>query len=286
MKKVVAVISVVLLYTILGIWLLDISMFVELTRMLMLLFVGVLGLLFLTKGFYWYATFMMGGRKAFNKQVDRPRVFLFSILFPALNLIYLTLKTVSPYFLRADTSVTAQTLTVLYFSVIIALFSVFAMLLFFTFSKKFEQVYLPGVKKAFQRFEPDFKSTLDSNTVEEIFDRMVENGFLSYEDLEEQNEQRKLFVEIFVTGKLPEEQLFFLHLSNRQIMIFYKHFAEKLEKFDLHHIVRIFKNKNRKLSVESIKESYRLFEKKQKEKGTPKVRVKDQNKIEWLFKVN
>lgn len=286
MKKVVAVISVVLLYTILGIWLLDISKFVELTRILMLLFVGVLGLLFLRKGFYWYATFMMEGRKAFNKHVDRPRVFLFSILFPALILIYLALKTVSPYFLTADTSVTAQTLTVLYFSVIIALFSVFAMLLFFTLSKKFEQVFLPGVKKAFQRFDPGFKSTLNSDTVEQIFDRMVKCGFLSYEDLNEQNEKKKLFVEIFVTGKLPEEQFFFLHLTNRQIMIFYNHFSDKLEEFDLHHLVRIFENKNRKLSVDSIKESYRSFEKKQKENGISKVRVKDHGKIEWLFEVN
>ena len=93
-------------------------------------------------------------------------------------------------------------------------------------------------------------------------------------------------VEIFVTGKLPEEQLFFLHLTHRQIMVFYNHFSDKLEEFDLHHLVRIFENKNRKLSVDSIKESYRSFEKKQKENGISKVRVKDHGKIEWLFEVN
>ncbi|PWS30027.1 hypothetical protein DF947_18835 [Pedobacter paludis] len=58
----------------------------------MLLILACLICIFLKKCFYWYTSFMMNNRNKFVVKVDRPRVYIFSLLFPILLIDYFMLK--------------------------------------------------------------------------------------------------------------------------------------------------------------------------------------------------
>lgn len=112
-NTIVLAIILCVLYVLIGQSLLGMVRFVVLTKVLVALGMGVPAVLFLRKCLYWYTTYMLGGEDTFRKKVDRPRVYLFSILFPILIFVYYNISHVPSMFLMENPGIYVQAFSAL-----------------------------------------------------------------------------------------------------------------------------------------------------------------------------
>lgn len=229
--------------------------------------------MFLRKCFIWYASYMMTGKSNFQAKVDRPRVFLFSMLLPLLLIILFAINGFKglPFRINGEINVVLDTL---FFFSIVSLFAVAVLLLFKTLSKSFERLYLPKVQKIVRSYTTDFTSYASVDKLQRIFNGLINYDFLWYEDLNEQNDMRDQFVEIFITGNIPPEPSFQLKMDNLQTYILFENLAKETKDLSLTRFMKIVKNKNSKATADSITESYR--------KCVPE-NIKNRNLIEMIF---
>lgn len=243
-----------ILYTILCVWYLGFEWYRFITTNLMVFVIGVVSLAALRKCFYWYSTFMIIGKSTFMKQVDRPRVYLISILLPVLIAIWYSCNSYDPKLIERFVAPDLIVNT-LYFFVLLCLFVFLSLFISFAFSTDFERIYLPKLKTAARRLDPDFKSKITTDRAELIFDRLVKYDFLEYDDLTEKEQKKKQFREIFVDGTLPERVAFNLKMDNIQTNAFYDSFRKELPGFSMKHLLTIFSNKNGQPTPNSIRTS-------------------------------
>lgn len=153
----------------------------------------------------WYASYMFDEKMVgFRKKVEKPRLFFYSIFWPIMSLsIYVILTTNPTGTLWKD---------VLLFAPFVFLYIVGVLFLDLTWKPKFESRYIPLVKKNLKQRQQKFKSNYTLSQVAQIFDGMVDNGFLEYMDLEKQKNHREQFVEIFSKGIVPSAPIFDLHI--------------------------------------------------------------------------
>src|SRR5690606_30727978 len=241
------------LYVLIGQSLLVMIRFVVLTKVLVALGMGVLAVLFLRKCLYWYTTYMLGGESTFKKKVDRPRVYLFSILFPILIFVYYNINHVPSMFLVENPRIYVQAISALYFCILLSLSATIVTLLIFALSEKFEALYLHKFQEAVSNILPQRK--INPSRAEVIFNGLVRQGFLEYEDFNEQVEKRSDFVDIFVNGTIPENPAFKLKMDNIQSYHFYKKLKSEFRTFKLKDGPRIFENRNGSPSYKSISAS-------------------------------
>lgn len=249
------VLSIILcvLYVLIGHIVLEMPRFVLFTKALLAFGMGVLAVLFLRKCFYWYTSYMLGGEETFNKEVDRPRVYLFSVLFPILVFAYYNVNHVPSMFLVESPKIHVQAISAMYFGILLSLSVTIATLLFFALSRRFETLYLHRFQEAVSNILPQRR--INPSRAELIFDGLIGQGFLEYDDLNEQVEKRKDFVDIFVNRNIPENPAFKLKMDNIQSYHFYKKLKSEFQTFKLKDGPRIFENKNGSPSYKSISTS-------------------------------
>lgn len=232
-----------------------------------------IGGMFLQKCFSWYAFYMLMGKNTFQPKVDRPRVFLHTLLLPLSLLIIWILNN----FERSWSSKGSQNNVILEFVlpfVLISLLLVIMFLLFKTWGKSFESLYLPTVQKIVRSYTADFKCYASVDKLQKVYDGLINYDFLWFDDLNEQNEIRKRFVETFVTGNFPSEPLFQLKMDNLQTHVLFENLEKDTKGLSLDGFMKIVKNKNPKASAESIVESYRKCISEN---------IKNRNLIEMIF---
>lgn len=231
----------------------------------------LISILFLRKCFVWYASYMLNGKSNFQAVVDRPRVFIFSMLIPVLLAILLALKPFNDADISDGMSIIPNHFYALF---LISLFLIVLFLLFKTLNKSFESLYLPKVQKIARSYTSDFTSYASIDKLHSIFDGLINYDFLSYEDLNEQNEMRNRFVEVFISGNFPSEPLLQLKMDNLQTYVLFENLAKETKDLSLTGLLKILKNKNAKPTAETITESYR--------KCVPE-NIKNRNLIEFIF---
>lgn len=250
---IVSAIILCVLYVLIGQSALGMVRFVVLTKVLVALGMGILALFFLRKCMYWYTAYMLGGEETFNKKVDRPRVYLFSILFPILIFVYYNINHVPSIFWTENPEIYIQAISALYFCILLSLSATIVILLFFALSQKFEKLYLHKFQEAVSTILPQRK--INPSRAELIFNGLIRQGFLAYDDLDEQVEKKNDFVDIFVNGNIPENPAFKLKMDNIQSYHFYKKLKSEFGTFKLKDGPRIFENRNGSPSYKSISTS-------------------------------
>lgn len=141
--------------------------------------------------------------------------------------------------------------------------------------KRFEKVYLPKVIKSVETIYEPYISFYLPNQLEDIFEGLLEHNFLKYDDFNEQNKHKELFINLIVSRKFPDYPFLYLNMDNLQTFVLHGLFEKGFKEFDLNDFWKFFRNKNKKATVETIVESHR--------KCIPE-NIKQRNKIELIFR--
>ncbi len=232
----------------LGLQLISVALFVIL---------AFITLMFLKMCFSWYTSYMMNNRSTFVVKTDRPRVYIFSLIFPTLFAILyffpkIEVKPANVIFRSAFDFLGALTVPIL-----LSFFVLFSFLLWLTLNKSFEKFWLPKFKSTIDKFNREFSSDFSIEQAKMIFEGLVENEFLEYISLGEEHLKRDKFIEIFAQAILPPTTVFNLKMDNIQTYLLYQKLSTRLSNFSLDIFLQIFNNKNLKASPKTILESVR-----------------------------
>lgn len=181
----------------------------------------------------WYADYMFDEKMVgFRKKLEKPRIFFYSIFWPIMSLsIYVILATNPKGTLWKD---------VLLFAPFVFLFIVGVLFLDLTWKPKFENTYIPLVKKNLKQRQLNFKSNYTLSQLAQIFDGMVDNGFLEFMDLEKQKYHRDQFVEILKKGIVPSSPLFDLNIPVIDAVYFFDELNNKIDGLSNPKLAKIF----------------------------------------------
>ncbi len=232
--------------------------------------------MFFLKCFYWYTSYMIFNKNTFVSKVDKPRVFMFSIITPLLILTFYILN----YYQSSNIFGYKWKEVNLWFDIVFcitfsSLFYILCILSVFTLSKKFEKLYLPKVVKNLEIVYDTYTSYYSIKQLNDIFDGLVEHNFLIYEDFDKQNFDKEKFIDLIISGKFPDHPFLFLKMDNLQTFVLHEEFGKGFREFDLNSFWRIFRNKNKDTTVKIIIEGHRKCVKEN---------IKQRNKIELIFK--
>jgi hypothetical protein len=219
---------------------------------------------------------MVLDKNKFISKVDRPRIFMISILLPLMMLVvygmnnYQINNTFSGEWFKFN-----YWFDILFCIVFTFFFYTLCILFSFTLGKRFEKVYLPKVIKSVETIYEPYISFYLPNQLEDIFEGLLEHNFLKYDDFNEQNKHKELFINLIVSRKFPEYPFLYLNMDNLQTFVLHGLFEKGFKEFDLNDFWKFFRNKNKKATVETIVESHR--------KCIPE-NIKQRNKIELIFR--
>lgn len=154
----------------------------------------------------------------FNVDIDKPRLFIYSILWP-----FMIIAVAAVILHRPQDANWIESLTI---SAIHVLFALASFGCFFTWTSNFSEKFLPEISKIFQARRKEFDSSLSKLELESIFDGLVDHGFLDIIDHSTFLHQRQIFIKIFQTGKFLDSPEFQLKMDNIQT----HYFSEQLKK--------------------------------------------------------
>lgn len=235
-------------------------------KILITLLIAALAL-FLRKSLIWYSAFMLVGKKPFNKKVDRPRVFFFTLFYGWLLIIYFVFYRYM--IIPLENSVAEDQFTEAYTgaSAIFVIGIMSFVLLLFIFSEKFERIYLPKLKKTSRAIEgskSSSKKRMKKERVEEIFENLKEQGFLVLEaDKAKENKQKNELVRLLtssrskskdnwvsevqnreIAGDIPRVPIIKVEMKNAELKIFFDNLRKETNLFYYYELAEIFGNKN------------------------------------------
>ncbi|MBC7419003.1 MAG: hypothetical protein H7325_12715 [Pedobacter sp.] len=200
---------------------------------------------------------MMNNRSTFVVKTDRPRVYIFSLIFPTLFAVFYFFPKINVKPGSLIFQSTFDFLEALIPPILLSFFVLFSFLLWLTLSKSFEKFWLPKFKSTIDKLNSEFSSNFSIEEARIIFQGLVENEFLEYISLEEEHLKRNKFIEIFAQATLPPTTVFNLKMDNIQTYLLYQKLSTRLTNFSLEIFLRIFNNKNLKASPKTILESCR-----------------------------
>ena len=266
----------IIVITILIIKIYDLSTYRMIISILTLIASIIIIFMFFLKCFHWYTSYMIFNKNTFVPKVDKPRVFMFSIITPLLILTFYMLN----YYQSSNIFGYKWKEVNLWFGIVFcitfsSLFYILCILSVFTLSKKFEKLYLPKVVKNLEIIYDTYTSYYSIKQLNDIFDGLLEHNFLIYEDFDTQNFDKENFIDLIISGKFPDYPFLFLKMDNLQTFVLHEEFEKGFREFDLNSFWKFFRNKNDKATVDSIVESYRKCVKEN---------IKQRNKIELIFK--
>ncbi|WP_457272507.1 hypothetical protein [Pedobacter sp. UYEF25] len=229
----------------------------ELISIALFLILASVTFMFLKMCFSWYTSYMMNNRSTFVVKTDRPRVYIFSLIFPTLFAILYFFPKIDVKPANVIFRSTFDFLEALTAPLLLSFFVVFSFLLWLTLSKSFEKFWLPKFKNTIGKLNREFCSDFSIEQAKTIFEGLVKNDFLEYLNLEEEHLKKDKFVEIFAQSMLPATTVFNLKMDNIQTFLLYQRLSTRLTNFSLEIFLQIFNNKNLKASPKTILESCR-----------------------------
>ena len=195
-----------------------------------------------------YFTYYMFNIKInfFDKRIERPRLFVYlTIGIASLIMFRLFIKLESDQFLNKA----------LFGSLLLTIYWCFSYMLYFTWGAKFQEKFIVKVEK--QLLKTNDKSYQLEWTKEEftqLYYNLVDFDFIECPD--GNTTDRLQFVEILTEGKIPNDPIFKLKMSNVQTKYFWDLLSANSKGFTLDIFLKIFKNKNAKASRSSIEVSF------------------------------
>ena len=188
----------------------------------------------LRAGWHWgilFVKFMFDeGLDDYNPKLEKPRLFfhLITITFSVVAFVQLGKPAFNPsvfIFLQ------------LFYLLVVVFFGVLFQI---TWCKIFENRFIPLIKQKINRSQSDFKSKISIEEATNLFRGLVDNGFLLFENLENQIIMQKKFVDIFTSYILPDKPMFSLEMKNDLISVLIECFEKKDKRFSGEMFIQIF----------------------------------------------
>lgn len=205
----------------------------------------------LRAGWHWgilFVKFMFDeGLDGYNPKLEKPRLFfhLITITFSVVAFVQLGKPAFNP-----SVFIFIQ----LFYLLVVVFFGVMFQI---TWCKIFETRFIPIVRNTVSNFNKPPKPRISQEQGEKLYDRLINFGFLIYDNLDDQIKMKSIFVEVLKSGNVLDKQLFRLHMNNIQTCFFYKKLKTHLNsKFTLRFVLSVFENKNGSPSEKSVRESY------------------------------
>lgn len=195
----------------------------------------------------------------FNKYIERPRIFIY-LIFGTIMIIstynYITLSFSSDIFKN------------IYLTIYLILYVISFFLIDLSWKNEFISKFIPYVQKIV--LNANNKSfELNSYTEEnlrKIYNNLLNFDFIELIDDSHDTFEDKLFADILLNGKIPENVIFKLNFDNVQTKYFWDLLKQNNMSFTLDDFLKIFCNKNRKATRKTIEPSFSKSSKEPKRK--------------------
>lgn len=195
----------------------------------------------------------------FNKKIERPRLF-----------VYLTLGTASIVlfiqYSRLDKSLFFNQYITSTLVLVPLIFCVY--ILNFTWNKRFYEKFVEKVQKQIlARGHKSYElSYSNRQRLELIYENLYDNNFIDVINIKNDDIDKELFSEILFSGKIPEYPVFKLNMDNIQTKYLFDIISVNSKNFSLDVFLKIFENKNKKTTRNSVEASF------SKAKSEPKMK--------------
>lgn len=194
--------------------------------------------------------FMFNSRnKSYDKMVERPRLAVHITLLP---IILSSILFFADSYSKINKSYNAE-----FFKQVILLFLFLISLrvLILSWSENFKSKIIPDIENKLDALNYDFKINLSKVVLEKTFDILKENNLIkNINDLDAIPNKEK-FIDILVSGKLPEKRMFKLELDNIQTKYLYEKIKVNSKSLTLGKFLMIFGNKNENAKSRTISSS-------------------------------
>ncbi|WP_322548980.1 hypothetical protein [Flavobacterium psychraquaticum] len=194
--------------------------------------------------------FMFNSRnKSYDKMVERPRLAVHITLLPIIlsSILFFT-DSYSKLNENYNTEFFKQV-------ILIFLFLISSRILILSWSESFKSKIIPKIENKLDEINYDFKIDLEKVVLEKTFDILKENNLIkNINDLDAIPNKEK-FVDILISGKLPEEKVFKLELDNIQTKYLYEKIKINSKSLTLGKFLKIFGNKNENAKSKTISSS-------------------------------
>lgn len=194
--------------------------------------------------FKWYMEYALNLKTTFDSKVDKPRIFFISLFVPLMifSLYLISIYKESNSF-HGDFSVGNFIMDISYISIFLLLFMLTGYLTYYLFNPSFADLYLPQIQDQLNKEKSkSIISDLNKNELEKIFNGLILKGYLSFEDIVEQNKTKELFIETFVLGVIPEKPIFALEMDYPQLNVLYECFKKRINAFNWGLFLSVFGN--------------------------------------------
>lgn len=199
------------------------------------------------KNFIFY---MFNSRnKSYDKMVEKPRLAVHITFLP---LILLSILLFTDSYSKINESYNTEFFKQV---LLLFLFLISSRILILSWSESFKTKIIPEIENKLDEINYDFKIDLSKVVLEKTFDILKENNLIkNINDLDAIPNKEK-FIDILISGKLPEEKVFKLELDNIQTKYIHEKIQKKSKSFTLNKFLAIFGNKNINVTAKSISSS-------------------------------
>lgn len=219
-----------------------------LTGAIMLAISSYLTVKFYKRYFPLYAATMFNSKPLeFNKHIDKPRIFIYSLFWP--------IVIISMIWFMAHEQNSSIWIETLLKSVKLGFFLIASWICNLTWNRDFESKYIPKIKGRLKVESQDFKCEYSNEQLETIFNGMTHFGYLEYETSEERLVKRQLFVKTFRDERLPDSPPFDLNLPVIDAVAFFTQLRLKINGLTNPKLSKIFLIKEKPIKPNSIKNS-------------------------------
>lgn len=196
---------------------------------------------------YFVKYMLVGKNSTYKKSIENPRILIYLIF----GIVAYTSS--RGYIMSAASDDIID--TILSFIFIIG-FSISSFLLALTWTRFFKEVYIIKVqKKILAKENKQFQCNYRYDDLSKIYDSTSDNGFLTLLNTDEGIDEKKLFIEIFRNGNIPDCTIFKLNMDHRQTKLYYDCFSKGFLGFTLDDFLNIFENKNGKTTRKKLEPS-------------------------------
>lgn len=194
--------------------------------------------------------FMFNSRnKSYDKMVERPRLAVHITFLPIiLSSILLFADSYSKINESYNTEFFKQVL-------LLFLFLISSRILILSWSESFKTKIIPEIETKLEVINYDFKINLSKAVLEKTFDILKENDLIKNINDFDAIPDKEKFIDILISGKLPQERIFKLELDNIQTKYLYEKIKVNSKSLTLGKFLMIFGNKNENVKSRTISSS-------------------------------
>lgn len=185
----------------------------------------------------------------FDKFIERPRLF-----------VYATAGNISLFilFIYFNIDLVFHPIALFAKSLLLTAYFILSYFLHFTWNEKFRTVFINKGKEKLLASQKNYIEELSAikEYLESVYDNLYDSEFIEIIDPDLDYKDRIIFSETLLSDIKPKKPIFELKMNNIQTKYFCIELSQRVENFDLEVLLKVFRNKNKKATKNSIDVSY------------------------------